>query len=96
MRIERWYWIVVFCVISLFAHFSLKYVRASLVPSGHITPASTNLEVTLAPPDPGCARAQSGRGQACGTDAQSGNAGTEAGRNGHGADAFRRTRYQLS
>ncbi len=52
MRIERWYWIVVFCVISLFAHFSLKYVQASLVPTGHVTPASTNLEVTLAPPDP--------------------------------------------
>lgn len=52
MRIERWYWIVVFCVISLFAHFSLKYVRASLVPSTRVTLGSTNLEVTLAPPDP--------------------------------------------
>ncbi len=51
MRIDRWYWLAVFCMVSVTAHFCLKYFRAPLVPSSGAAAAPTEITVTLGPPD---------------------------------------------
>ncbi len=50
MRVERWYWLIVFCVVSLLIHGGILYNSRNFH-SGIKLDAPQMVEVTLAPPD---------------------------------------------
>src|ERR1041384_5123278 len=50
MRIERWYWLLAFCIFSVLLHLTVGYVTRSFKPSALVPPVQY-IDVTLEQPE---------------------------------------------